>query len=81
MPPSPVPTALRKDDFENFRGFSRNSQKFPKFENENEGYFIIENLLKVILENSRNSRMRMRVTFSRVLASLIPNNLVLLGFS
>ena len=34
------------------------------------GQNFFENLLRVILENSQNSRMRMRVTFSRILASL-----------
>ena len=32
VPPSSVPTALRKDDFEKFQDFSRNSRKFSKFE-------------------------------------------------
>ena len=36
------------------------------------GQYISENFLRVILENSQNSRMRTRVTFSRVLASLVP---------
>ena len=35
------------------------------------GQYISENFLRVILENSQNSRMRMRVIFSRILASLL----------
>ena len=59
----PVAMALRKDNFEKFRGFSGYSQKFLKFkvriraasgyENENKGYIVVENLSRVILENSQ----------------------------
>ena len=36
-----IPTALRIKYFENFRGFLRFSQKFSKFENENEGNILL----------------------------------------
>ena len=66
-----IPTTLRIKKFENFQGFSRFSRKFSKFENENEGNILMRIFLRVILDNSRNSRVRMRVTFSRVLATLV----------
>ena len=46
---------------ESFRGFSDNSRKFSKFENENEGSIWDRELVRVIFEIYQISRTRMRV--------------------
>ena len=70
MPPSPRSYSPEERWQWEFLRILEKFSKILEFRELEWGQFIIENLLRVILENSRNSKMRMRLIFSRVLASL-----------